>query len=400
MFNEAGLRPPVLSDIKKDEEEEEDVEEEDDEEEDDEEDNYALACLGLVGNGNSRSYSSLLPTHLVRLWLRNLTSLAPPPPSSRRPPSPVPQDTVDSFPIGAPTSAESPTFPSLRLSFSRSAAKQSLKTSRIFAFRPDESFTLYPCDDHPHPSPFRNRLADNYPAVTETKELAIELLELEGSGSLSDGYRGLMRRRGGSTEGSFKVIVKITSPSAFKSQCHERFHAQKALARINNEARLYWEELAPLQGEVVPVHYGLWQVTRDCVVRKKGGIATEQTVYASVMEDVGRRLFDGEKDNVFGGLHGLRHHSDAHKKAALKLYYKLGLAGVYHGAPKHVHTRMGPDGKGRLIDFEKSMRSGNSEEWREIARQIEFPPEQWGQVSEEVLKEMKDGERGEKDTLL
>ncbi|WVQ81653.1 hypothetical protein IAT38_003778 [Cryptococcus sp. DSM 104549] len=253
-------------------------------------------------------------------------------------------------------------LPRLRLSFSRRAAQQSAMTERLFVFRPNESFILSPhkgYKDFSGPYLKRNHLIPAYPAITESEELSIELIEREGSGSLSDGYRGIMRRRGGIGEPGVKVIVKLTSPSAFVEQQHWRFDHEKAMSRIRNEAKLYCTNLAPLQGDVVPVYYGFWQMTQTLWTRNRNKrTEKEHTVFASVLEDVGDPLFEKEKREAF-----------------IMLYIKLSLASVYHSAIKSVHTRKGPDGKGRLIDFEKSYVRKDSKEYTQARHSVAISSE-------------------------
>ncbi|WVR06863.1 hypothetical protein IAU60_003899 [Kwoniella sp. DSM 27419] len=178
--------------------------------------------------------------------------------------------------------------PSMQLGFSRAATNVNLREDRGFRFAPNQSFVCRPVAGIV-PDVISLILARQF--LVDCDRLDIELIGLEGSGSLSDGYKGVLRARSGSEPGR-PVIVKLTSPDAFYYQDHWRFgDRHKAETRILLEARHYTENLSPLQGEVVPIFYGMWEMT-DQLFSSDDRYRTVRyrfplKVYVTVLEDVG-----------------------------------------------------------------------------------------------------------------
>ncbi|WVF71362.1 hypothetical protein IAT40_006166 [Kwoniella sp. CBS 6097] len=251
-------------------------------------------------------------------------------------------DAYDTGSVRAPLKWSRPT---LQLSFTRKAATDSQGTVRQFKFEADESFVCVPSNNT---TPHITSLLLAQPFLTACKTLNVELLEREGSGSLSDGYRGILRSTLGGE--SRRVVVKVTSPSAFQDG-HERFNYNKAKTRVKKEATRYTTHLAALQGEVVPIFYGLWKMDRP-LSRRYGllGKTRPYKVYVAVLEDVGPAI------NKALGLSGenLRSIDISYKRQILDLYHKLKSQGVSHEGYKTVHIRYKGENDLRLIDFEKA----------------------------------------------
>ncbi|WVQ99489.1 hypothetical protein IAU59_006624 [Kwoniella sp. CBS 9459] len=235
--------------------------------------------------------------------------------------------------------------PTLQLSFTRKAAELSQFTDRKFQFVNDQSFICVPSNNI---TPHVTSLLLAQPFLTECTTLNVELLGKEGSGSLSDGYRGILRNRLGG-EGR-KVVVKITSPSAFQDG-HWRFDYSKAKTRTKKEAKRYTHHLAALQGEAVPIFYGLWKMDRELARRLRPTLKTRPyRVYVAVLEDVGQAINTAMK--IRG--ESLWVLDISYKRQILDLYHKLRSQGITHEAYKTVHIRYKGKNDLRLIDFEKA----------------------------------------------
>nr|XP_031863437.1 uncharacterized protein CI109_001313 [Kwoniella shandongensis]KAA5530509.1 hypothetical protein CI109_001313 [Kwoniella shandongensis] len=234
--------------------------------------------------------------------------------------------------------------PKLRLSFSRRAAVSSQYAKRQFIFLPNETFILRPSN---YFVPHTISVIASQPYLTECSEIMIELLDREGSGSLSDGYQGLLRTgKGGPAK---KVIVKITCPGAF-DLLHPRFTHASARKQVLKETTNYMSGLACLQGEVVPTFYGLWQMERQLSFRMKDGKRhqTAFSLFAAVLEDVGTDVKQYANCTSSSQIPLLL------RMDILTLYAKLHERCILHHAYKPVHVRVSPNGQLRLIDFEKS----------------------------------------------
>ncbi|KAK8864577.1 hypothetical protein IAR55_001827 [Kwoniella newhampshirensis] len=276
--------------------------------------------------------------------------------------------------------------PKLRLSFSRDSAQKSRQTERRFSFMPDETFILAPSVDFvPHPI----SLVATQPCLTECKELMVELTGYEGSGSLSDGYRGLLRT--GSAGPAKKVIVKITSPGAF-GLGHRRFTSVSSTRKVLNEAQNYASHLACLQGEVCPTFYGLWYMEAKLSTRigSQSRHKVPLSVFAAVMEDVGEEFTERElREGRYASLNQI---NVEHKTGITELYAKLHERKLVHEAIKNAHIRITPDGRLRLIDFEKSYPGCLGACWNEMKQLILYLGWKQGDLKK-VLDKGYDGKR-------
>lgn len=151
------------------------------------------------------------------------------------------------------------------------------------------------------------------------------------------GRTGVVFRLG---HGLVAKVVDI-SPSAALSthpDRHERHAGGSTALAIRHEAQLLANQLAPLQGDVVPRFHGLWSVGDPATV----GLLILITSYAGAP-------LGGDLD---AAEHAPRLH--AHAAAVRSAYDKLHAVGVEHVdvAPRHILEQ---DGVVTLVDFEAAI---------------------------------------------
>ncbi|WVQ78843.1 hypothetical protein IAT38_000934 [Cryptococcus sp. DSM 104549] len=113
-----------------------------------------------------------------------------------------------------------------------------------------------------------------------------------------------------------------------------RWSSEIAIKASENEEAMYAGPLAPLQGNVIPQRYGLFE----------GCLSADNRIRLMVLEDVG--VFAGGKKGLKSGL------TLNEKRVFINHYRGLHAARVLHKDVKDRHFLRRKDGRFALIDFE------------------------------------------------
>ncbi|WVW84140.1 hypothetical protein I302_106169 [Kwoniella bestiolae CBS 10118] len=255
--------------------------------------------------------------------------------------------------------------PNLHVIFELLAAESSFKeTTRLYGFECGKIFSCHPTPVEPHII----SLISTQPCCTEFRDLYLTVSELVSAGGHADVYRGILHtypfgepKVHGDIDDR-QVVIKVICPRAFDDDPRYPGSTQReARQSMINEVYTYNQTGAPLQGEVIPRFYGLWEWVGH--LRKSDGsenmIDRRHKVFIELLEDVGISM---NQRFGFPQDHSPELLRNTHKLEIIAAYVQLHKLKIHHGFLSPETIRWNPmieypsiDSGIRLIDFTHSL---------------------------------------------